>query len=313
MCARKKCAFKSPKGLHKHFTLSQPFKEEKRTPAWRKTPFRSLLFKETSDLRAAASEDTSVLQKKVFRWETPTAEKKISKEFEEDDISGCPGNCRVMASERGLDVKRPPSIIWMNDAAGYFCVAEAMAPFNLPRTTAFRPSGWDGSWPRFRWSQETGPPPNAAKSSLKARRCPVFISRFLLLLLLPEPFLAGRVPELQLDFHPGLNIERARIKIHADRGVRHVAVNPVREALQQRRLPHRGVPEEDDPELVLPQSIHGMTEDERPEAFVRATKPCAFTQSPGKRRSADRTTAVTWLSHLCYTRETTNPAPPCYV
>lgn len=75
----------------------------------------------------------------------------------------------------------------------------------------------------------------------------------------PESFLARRVPELQLYLHPGLDAERAGVEIHADRGVRHVAVDPVREAFQQRRLPHRGVPEQDDSELVLPQSIHGMT------------------------------------------------------
>ena len=77
--------------------------------------------------------------------------------------------------------------------------------------------------------------------------------------LLPETLLSRCVPQLKLDLHPGLDVQRAGIKIHADRGVRHVAVDAVREALQQRRLPHRRIPEQNDSELVLPQNIHGMT------------------------------------------------------
>lgn len=80
-----------------------------------------------------------------------------------------------------------------------------------------------------------------------------------LLCLLPESLLSRSVPQLKLDLHLGLDVQRARIEIHADRGVRHVAVDPVREALQQRRLPHRRIPEQNDSELVLPQNIHGMT------------------------------------------------------
>lgn len=59
----------------------------------------------------------------------------------------------------------------------------------------------------------------------------------------PESFLSSRVPQLKLDFHPGLDIKRAGIKIHPDRRIRYIAINSVREAFQQRRLPHRGVPE----------------------------------------------------------------------
>lgn len=76
---------------------------------------------------------------------------------------------------------------------------------------------------------------------------------------LPESLLSGRVPELQLDLHPGLDVQRAGVEIHPDGRIRHIAVDPVREAFQQRRLTHRGITEQDDPELVLPQNIHGMT------------------------------------------------------
>ncbi|KAG7245270.1 hypothetical protein INR49_023879, partial [Caranx melampygus] len=62
-------------------------------------------------------------------------------------------------------------------------------------------------------------------------------------LRLPESFLTSRVPKLELYFHPGLDIKRAGIKIYTDRWIRHITVNTIREALQQRRLPHGRIPE----------------------------------------------------------------------
>lgn len=119
-----------------------------------------------------------------------------------------------------------------------------------------------------------------------------FLSRLTCFFSVPESLLSGRVPELQLDFHPGLDDQRAGVEIHADGRVRHVAVDPVREALQQRRLPHRGVPEQDDAELVLPQNIHGMTRDGTPERSVRVSlsvcvcvrQSVVFTWSPAASR-----------------------------
>lgn len=57
----------------------------------------------------------------------------------------------------------------------------------------------------------------------------------------PEPLLPGRVPQLQLDLHPRLHVQRPGIEIHPHRGVRHIAVHAVREPFQQRGLPHRRV------------------------------------------------------------------------
>lgn len=72
---------------------------------------------------------------------------------------------------------------------------------------------------------------------------------------LPESFLSGSVPELQLYFHPGLDVQRAGVKIYPDRRIGHIAVNSVREALQQRRLPHCRIPKQNYSELILPQAI----------------------------------------------------------
>lgn len=114
-------------------------------------------------------------------------------------------------------------------------------------------------------------------------------------LAVPESLLARGVPQLQLDLHPGLDFERPGVEVDADRGVGHVAVNPVREALQQRRLAHGGVPEQDDPELVLPQAIHGMTRGATPAAGA-----CLCVARWGETKALRRRRGVfTWSPGCC--------------
>lgn len=71
---------------------------------------------------------------------------------------------------------------------------------------------------------------------------------------LPEPFLPSRVPELQLHPDPWLHFYEVNVKVHP-----HCLVDGLQEqvfsvALDQGGLPHRGVAQHDDPELVLPLS-----------------------------------------------------------
>lgn len=76
----------------------------------------------------------------------------------------------------------------------------------------------------------------------------------------PEALLSGRVPELQLDRHSRLDLQEMHIEVHPD-----CLVNALQElvlcvALDQRGFAHRGIPQHDDPELVLPQrEVHGTS------------------------------------------------------
>lgn len=70
----------------------------------------------------------------------------------------------------------------------------------------------------------------------------------------PEPLLSSCVPELQLDTDACLHLQEVNIEVYT-----HSLVNGLQEqvfsvALQQGRFAHCGVPQHDDPELVLPQS-----------------------------------------------------------
>lgn len=65
-----------------------------------------------------------------------------------------------------------------------------------------------------------------------------------------ESLLAGRVPNLQLDAHARLDLDDARVKVHAHCRVRVVGELAVAEVAQQRRLAHRRVANDDQSELV---------------------------------------------------------------
>ena len=189
----------------------------------------------------------------------------------------CSGDCRhhLMEASWGLNVRRLPIIHewikWCNSNAQFFYIGQYKdrGLCNLPLTlssTIYTPlhhnEGWNGLH-LIQWSfiffiiaaqtrQRTKASPLFNDKSVRWRMTIHFgdicIEATLLSLLfvssfVPESFLSSRVPQLKLDFHPGLDIKRARIKIHPDRRIRYIAVNSVREAFQQRRLPHRGVPE----------------------------------------------------------------------
>lgn len=78
--------------------------------------------------------------------------------------------------------------------------------------------------------------------------------------VLPEPFLSRRVPELQLYPLAGLDLQQAGEEVHADGGVAGWGAQPrkaaLSEAVQEARLSHGGVPDDDEAELVDPDGLH---------------------------------------------------------
>lgn len=96
------------------------------------------------------------------------------------------------------------------------------------------------------WSQNTWNQPGRAGTSREggARRCS------------PETLLARRVPDLQLDPFARLDLHQPGEEIHADGRVRHLGEAALREAADQTRLPHRRVPDDDQPELIEPYGLH---------------------------------------------------------
>lgn len=69
----------------------------------------------------------------------------------------------------------------------------------------------------------------------------------------PEPFLPGCVPELQLDADARLHLQEVNVEVYTHRLVDGLQEHVFCVALQQGGLAHCGVPQHDDPELVLPQ------------------------------------------------------------
>lgn len=72
----------------------------------------------------------------------------------------------------------------------------------------------------------------------------------------PEALLPGGVPDLQLDPLPGLDLHQAGEEVHAHGGVGHLGEATLREPPDQTRLAHRGVPDDDEAELVEPYGLH---------------------------------------------------------
>lgn len=68
----------------------------------------------------------------------------------------------------------------------------------------------------------------------------------------PEPLLPGCVPELQLDTDPRLHLQEVDVEVHPNRLVDGLQERVFGVTLQQGGLAHCGVPQHDDPELVLP-------------------------------------------------------------
>ena len=78
--------------------------------------------------------------------------------------------------------------------------------------------------------------------------------------VLPEPLLSRRVPELQLYPLAGLDLQPAGEEVHPDSGVAGWGAQPreaaLSEAVQEARLSHGGVPDDDEAELVDPDGLH---------------------------------------------------------
>lgn len=70
----------------------------------------------------------------------------------------------------------------------------------------------------------------------------------------PEPLLSSCVPELQLNTDPRLHLQEVNIEVYTHSLVDGLQEQVFSVALQQGGLTHCGVPQHDDPELVLPQS-----------------------------------------------------------
>lgn len=77
-------------------------------------------------------------------------------------------------------------------------------------------------------------------------------------LVSPEALLTRGVPDLQLDPLPGLDLHQPGEEVHADGGVRHLGEASLREPPDQTRLAHRGVPDDDQPELIEPYRLHDL-------------------------------------------------------
>lgn len=76
--------------------------------------------------------------------------------------------------------------------------------------------------------------------------------------LLPEPLLTRGIPDLELDAFSWLDLHQTREKIHPHGGVRNLGKAALGEAADQTGLAHRGIPDDNEPELVQPDSFHGQ-------------------------------------------------------
>lgn len=70
----------------------------------------------------------------------------------------------------------------------------------------------------------------------------------------PEPLLSSCVPELELDTDSWLHLKEVNIEVYTHRLVDGLQEQVLSVALQEGGFAHCGVPQHDDPELVLPQS-----------------------------------------------------------
>lgn len=74
----------------------------------------------------------------------------------------------------------------------------------------------------------------------------------------PKALLTRGVPDLQLDPFPRLDLHQPGEEVHADGGVGHLGEAALREPPDQTGLPHRGVPDDDQPELIEPYRLHDL-------------------------------------------------------
>lgn len=72
----------------------------------------------------------------------------------------------------------------------------------------------------------------------------------------PESLLACRVPDLKLDAFAWFNLHQTGEEVYANSRIRHLCKTSFCEASDQTRLPHCGVANDNQPELVQPYSFH---------------------------------------------------------
>lgn len=73
----------------------------------------------------------------------------------------------------------------------------------------------------------------------------------------PEPLLTRGIPDLELDAFSRLDLHQAGEKIHPHGGVRNLGKATLGEAADQAGLAHCGIPDDNEPELVQPDGLHG--------------------------------------------------------
>lgn len=73
----------------------------------------------------------------------------------------------------------------------------------------------------------------------------------------PEPLLTRGIPDLELDAFSGFDLHQTGEEIHPHRRVRNLGKAALGEAADQTRLAHRGIPDDNQPELIQPDGLHG--------------------------------------------------------
>lgn len=66
----------------------------------------------------------------------------------------------------------------------------------------------------------------------------------------PEPLLTRGIPDLELDAFSWLDLHQTGEKIHPHGGVRNLGKAALGEAADQTGLAHRGIPDDNEPELI---------------------------------------------------------------
>lgn len=66
----------------------------------------------------------------------------------------------------------------------------------------------------------------------------------------PEPLLTRGIPDLELDAFSWLDLHQTGEKIHPHGGVRNLGKAALGEAADQTGFAHRGIPDDNEPELV---------------------------------------------------------------
>lgn len=115
----------------------------------------------------------------------------------------------------------------------------------------------------------------------------------------PEPLLTRGIPDLELDAFSGLDLHQTGEEIHPHGGVRNLGKAALGEAANQTGLAHRGIPDDNEPELVQPDGLHGWARQvcipgpEQREGASRRGPPASESAARSGSRSA-ASTSLDW-------------------